>query len=137
MTVLIAGGGTGGHLFPGIALAEELRARGHEVCFVGTARGIEAKAVPLAGWPLELIEVSGMKGRGTLDTLSGLLRVPRALGQSGEILRRLRPQLVVGVSGYASGPMVLRAAMARIPTAILEQNSVPGITNRILAVWCA
>lgn len=132
MNVVIAGGGTGGHLFPGIALAEELRSRGHAVTFVGTARGIEAKAVPEAGWPLELIEVEGLKGRGALATLRGLGRVPRAIAQSGAILRRVEPGLVVGVGGYASGPMVLRAAMARIPTAILEQNSVPGMTNRIL-----
>lgn len=132
MKILIAGGGTGGHLFPGIALAEELRARGHEVSFVGTARGIEARAVPEAGWPLELIEVTGLKGRGPLASLKGLARLPLALLQSRAILRRQVPELVVGVGGYASGPMVLAAAMARVPTAILEQNSVPGVTNRIL-----
>ncbi len=132
MNVVIAGGGTGGHLFPGIALAEELRARGHEVTFVGTERGIEARVLPIEGWPLELIDVRGLKGGGLGGALKGSLHVPRALLQSGKILKKVRPGLVVGVGGYASGPMVLRAAMSRIPTAILEQNSVPGITNRML-----
>jgi UDP-N-acetylglucosamine--N-acetylmuramyl-(pentapeptide) pyrophosphoryl-undecaprenol N-acetylglucosamine transferase len=132
MQIIIAGGGTGGHLFPGIAIAEELRARGHAVTFVGTARGIEARVLPNEGWPLELIQVRGIKGGGVGGTLQGLFAVPRALAQSRAILRRIRPQLVVGVGGYASGPMVMRAAMMGLPTAILEQNSVPGVTNRIL-----
>jgi len=132
MRVLIAGGGTGGHLFPGIALAEELVRRGDTVVFVGTERGIESRAVPKEGFPLELIDVGGLKGKGLGGVVRGLLRVPRALLQSLAILRRHRPDLVVGVGGYASGPMVLAAALSGRPTAILEQNSVPGITNRIL-----
>lgn len=132
MKVVIAGGGTGGHLFPGIAVAEELAARGHEVRFVGTARGIEAKVCPKEGWPLDLIDVGGLKGGGVLGILKGLARVPRAMLQSFALLRRLKPDLVVGVGGYASGPVVLAAALSGRPTAILEQNSVPGITNRIL-----
>ncbi|MCB9753947.1 MAG: undecaprenyldiphospho-muramoylpentapeptide beta-N-acetylglucosaminyltransferase [Myxococcales bacterium] len=133
MRVMIAGGGTGGHLFPGIALAEEVRARGGEVVFVGTERGIEARVLPAQGWPLELIEVSGIKGRGVRGLLTGLLRLPRAWWQSRAILRRVRPDVVIGVGGYASGPIVATAALMRIPTAIMEQNSIPGITNRILA----
>jgi UDP-N-acetylglucosamine--N-acetylmuramyl-(pentapeptide) pyrophosphoryl-undecaprenol N-acetylglucosamine transferase len=132
MKVIVAGGGTGGHLFPGIAVAEELRARGHEVRFVGTARGIEARVCPKEGWPLDLIDVAGLKGGGPLGILKGLFRVPRALLQSLAILRREKPDLVVGVGGYASGPMVMAAALTGRPTAILEQNSVPGITNRML-----
>jgi UDP-N-acetylglucosamine--N-acetylmuramyl-(pentapeptide) pyrophosphoryl-undecaprenol N-acetylglucosamine transferase len=132
MLVIIAGGGTGGHLFPGIAVAEELQARGHEVRFVGTARGIEAKVCPRDGWPLDLIDVAGLKGGGILGILRGLLRVPRAILQSRRILKAHKPNLVVGVGGYASGPMVLAAALAGVPTAILEQNSVPGFTNRVL-----
>lgn len=132
MRVVIAGGGTGGHLFPGVALAEELRARGHDVTFVGTARGIEARVLPELGWPLEIIEVSGLKGAGLGAKARGAAQIPRALARSNEILKRLSPGLVVGVGGYASGPVVLRAAMRGIPTAILEQNSVPGITNRLL-----
>ncbi len=133
MRVIIAGGGTGGHLFPGIALAEEFRARGDvDVLFVGTKQGIEARVVPREGWPLELIDVGGLKGSGVGGVVRGLLRVPRAIVQSVRILRRFRPDLVVGVGGYASGPLVLAAAMMGKPTAILEQNSVPGITNRML-----
>jgi UDP-N-acetylglucosamine--N-acetylmuramyl-(pentapeptide) pyrophosphoryl-undecaprenol N-acetylglucosamine transferase len=130
--VLFAGGGTGGHLFPGLAVAEELMARGHQILFCGTARGIEARVVPEEGYPLELIDVAGLKGGGLSAIVRGMLRLPRALFQSLTILRRHRPDLVVGVGGYASGPMVLAAYLRRLPTAILEQNSVPGITNRIL-----
>jgi UDP-N-acetylglucosamine--N-acetylmuramyl-(pentapeptide) pyrophosphoryl-undecaprenol N-acetylglucosamine transferase len=132
MRVVIAGGGTGGHLFPGIAVAEELTARGHEVTFVGTARGIEARVVPGLGWPLELIDVSGLKGAGAGGFAKGMVRLPKALGQSFAVLKRVQPDMVVGVGGYASGPMVLAAALSGRPTAILEQNSVPGFTNRTL-----
>jgi UDP-N-acetylglucosamine--N-acetylmuramyl-(pentapeptide) pyrophosphoryl-undecaprenol N-acetylglucosamine transferase len=132
MKIIIAGGGTGGHLFPGIAVAEELVARGHEVRFVGTEKGIEARAVPKAGYALDLIEISGIKKKGFTGTLSGLLRVPRAMSQSRAILKRENPAVVVGVGGYASGPMVLAAALGGRPTAILEQNSVPGFTNKTL-----
>src|SRR5579863_509989 len=132
MRIIIAGGGTGGHLFPGIAVAEELTSRGHEVSFVGTARGIEARAVPQAGFKLELIDISGLKSTGFTARLKGIYRVPKALLQSLSILRRIKPALVIGVGGYASGPMVLAAWMSGRPTAILEQNSVPGFTNRTL-----
>jgi UDP-N-acetylglucosamine--N-acetylmuramyl-(pentapeptide) pyrophosphoryl-undecaprenol N-acetylglucosamine transferase len=132
--LLIAGGGTGGHLFPGIAVAEEVKARdaANEVLFVGTARGIEARVCPKQGWPLELIDASGLKTVGALGALRGLMRVPRALVQSRRILREFRPDAVLGVGGYASGPVVLAARLGGIPTAILEQNSVPGLANKIL-----
>ena len=133
MKLLIAGGGTGGHLFPGIALADEaIRRGGSEVLFVGTSRGIEAKAVPTAGYRLETLEVSGLKHMGLASTIRGLVRLPLALLRSFAILRKFRPDVVVGVGGYASGPMVLAAALAGYATAIQEQNSVPGITNRSL-----
>src|SRR3954468_6422254 len=111
MQVVIAGGGTGGHLFPRIAVAEELVARGHQVTFVGTERGIEARVCPKEGWPLELIEVGGIKGGGVGGPVKGLLRVPRAMSQSRAILKKLDPGLVLGVGGYASGPVVLAAAL--------------------------
>ena len=133
LRVMIAGGGTGGHLFPGVALAEQVIEAGGEVCFVGTERGIEARVVPELGHPLELIEVSGIKGRGIKGLISGLLRLPKAWLQSRAIIRRFDPDVVVGVGGYASGPIVATAAMMGRKTAILEQNSVPGVTNRILA----
>lgn len=133
MRLLIAGGGTGGHLYPGIALADEvIRRGGSEVLFVGTSRGIETRAVPAAGYPLETLEVTGLKRMGLAGTVRGLFRVPLAILRSFAILRRFRPDVVVGVGGYASGPMVLAAALAGYATAIQEQNSVPGITNRIL-----
>ena len=133
MRVLIAGGGTGGHLYPGIALAEEVTARpGGQVLFVGTARGLESKLVPAAGFPLELIEVSGLNRVGLAGVLKGLGRLPRAFLASRAVLARFRPDLVVGVGGYASGPLVMAAALSGYPTAIQEQNSHPGITNRIL-----
>lgn len=132
LRVMIAGGGTGGHLFPGIALAEQIVAGGGQVRFVGTERGIEARVVPQQGYGLDLIEVSGIKGRGIKGLISGLLRLPRAWLQSRRIIREFDPDVVVGVGGYASGPIVATAWLMRKPTAILEQNSVPGITNRIL-----
>ncbi len=134
MRLLIAGGGTGGHLFPGVAIAEELRAResGAAVRFVGTRRGIEARVLPELGWELSLIEVSGLKTVGVLGALRGLLRLPRALWQARRIVREFRPDAVIGVGGYASGPVVLMARLAGVPTAICEQNSIPGLTNKIL-----
>lgn len=134
MRLLIAGGGTGGHLYPGVALAEEFTTRraGNEVLFVGTRRGLEARVIPDLGYPLEFIEVSGLKGTGLVNRARGLLRLPWALVQSFQILRRFRPDVAVGVGGYASGPMILAAWLCRVPTAVLEQNTVPGVTNRIL-----
>lgn len=131
MRVLIAGGGTGGHLFPGLAVADELRGRGASVSFAGTAKGLEARLVPQQGYPLSLIDVAGLKGRG-LRGLRDALRWPRTALQALQLLRRQRPDVVVGVGGYASGPVVLLASLLRIPTAVLEQNSVPGVTNRLL-----
>ena len=132
MRLLVAGGGTGGHLFPGIAIADEVAHRGGQALFVGTSRGIETRAVPAAGYELETLDVSGIKRMGVLGTVRGLLRVPLAVLRSFSILRRCKPDVVLGVGGYASGPMVLAAALARYPTAIQEQNSVPGFTNRVL-----
>ncbi len=134
MRFVIAGGGTGGHLFPGIAMAEEIVARNPEnqVLFVGTARGIEAREVPRAGFRLELIEVTGLKGKGVRARMAGLAKLPWALLRSLRILARFRPGVVLGVGGYASGPVLLAARLLGIPTAIQEQNAAPGITNRIL-----
>ncbi len=132
LRVLIAGGGTGGHLYPGIALAEEITATGGEVLFVGTAKGLETKLVPDAGFPLELMEVSGLKRTGLRGLLRGLALLPKAFFRARAILRRFKPDLVVGVGGYASGPLVFAAALTGYPTAVQEQNSRPGFTNRVL-----
>ncbi|MBL4632558.1 MAG: glycosyltransferase, partial [Kofleriaceae bacterium] len=132
--LVIAGGGTGGHLFPGVAVAEEFLGRHPEgeVLFVGTERGIESRILPGLGYELAKIEVSGLKTVGLLGALRGALRIPGALKQSRALLREFAPTVVIGVGGYASGPVVLAAQRMGIPTAILEQNSVPGLTNRIL-----
>lgn len=135
MKLIIAGGGTGGHLFPGIAVAEEFLTRdpANEVLFVGTERGIEARAVPAAGYPLELISAAGIRGKGTLSQLKGAAMMVFGYAQSRKILKRFRPDMVLGVGGYASLPMVLAARGMQIPRFIHEQNAIPGLTNRLLA----
>ena len=134
MRMMVAGGGTGGHVFPGVALAEEVVGRhpDNDVVFVGTALGLEARVVPEAGFPIELIRVKGLKGKGPVKLLANLLMLPRAFLQCLRVLRRWRPDVVVGVGGYASGPVVLAAWLLRIPTAVQEQNAVAGFTNRVL-----
>ncbi len=134
MKVLIAGGGTGGHLYPGIALAEEVVTRHHanQVVFVGTERGLEARVVPAAGYKLETIRAQGLKGKGVVGLLKGLFALPMAFVESIRILQRHKPDVVVGVGGYSSGPVVLAAALMGIPTAVQEQNALPGLTNKLL-----
>ena len=135
MKFLLAGGGTGGHLFPGIAIAEALRRRkaGAEICFVGRPEGIEARAVPAAGFRLETIGVSGFKGEGIATVLARVVTALKALVRSIGIIRRFRPDLVIGLGAYVSGPVLLAARILAIPTAIQEQNVVPGWTNRVLS----
>ena len=134
MKLLIAGGGTGGHLFPGVAIADELRARDAtaSIKFVGTRRGIEARVLPELGWDVDFIEVSGLKTVGVLGALRGLVRLPRAYWQARRVVRQFAPDVVIGVGGYASGPVVLAARMRGIATAICEQNSIPGLANKLL-----
>ncbi|HXJ23300.1 MAG TPA: undecaprenyldiphospho-muramoylpentapeptide beta-N-acetylglucosaminyltransferase [Polyangia bacterium] len=132
LRLMIAGGGTGGHLYPGIAVADAVRAAGGEVVFVGTERGLETRLVPQAGYELELVSVSGLKRMGAAGLVRGLKRLPSAFLASRRILKRHRPDVVLGVGGYASGPLVFTAALCGFPTAVQEQNSVPGFTNRVL-----
>ncbi|HEY1371068.1 MAG TPA: undecaprenyldiphospho-muramoylpentapeptide beta-N-acetylglucosaminyltransferase [Candidatus Binatia bacterium] len=134
MRVIVAGGGTGGHLFPGLAVAQEFKRRDatNEILFVGTAQGIEVRAVPAAGFPLELIPVKGLKGRGVRGLMQGLYGIPASFLRSLGILRRFRPDYVLGVGGYASGPLLLAAKTRRVRTAILEENLRPGLTNEML-----
>jgi UDP-N-acetylglucosamine--N-acetylmuramyl-(pentapeptide) pyrophosphoryl-undecaprenol N-acetylglucosamine transferase len=134
MRLLVAGGGTGGHLFPGLALGEEVKTRHprNDVLFVGSARGIEAREVPKAGYPLRIIDVGPLKRQGFFGLLKGLFRLPKSLFQSIKILRQFDPDVVVGVGGYASGPVVFAAWLLGIATAIQEQNALPGFTNRAL-----
>lgn len=133
MKLLIAGGGTGGHLFSGIAVARELLRRGmHEVLFVGARRGIEARLLPKEELPYRLITVGGLKRMGLLKTLVNLFRLPVGLVQSFWIVLTNRPDVALGVGGYASGPVILAAWLFGRPVVLIEQNSRPGLTNRIL-----
>ena len=133
--LMLAGGGTGGHLFPGLAVAEEWRRRhpGSAVAVVGTGRAVERRAVPAAGCELLFISARPLRGRNLGDQVLSIAALPLALVQAVELLRRFRPTAVVGLGGYASGPVVLAAAALRIPTAVMEQNTVPGSTNRLLS----
>jgi UDP-N-acetylglucosamine--N-acetylmuramyl-(pentapeptide) pyrophosphoryl-undecaprenol N-acetylglucosamine transferase len=135
MRILIAGGGTGGHLFPGIAVAEEFLARdpNNEVLFVGTERGIEARVLPRSGYRLECISTTGMRGKSVRSKIKGVWLLLLGYVQSRKIIRSFKPDLVLGVGGYASGPLVLAARNCSCKCFIHEQNAVPGLTNRILA----
>lgn len=133
MRVLIMAGGTGGHVFPALAVAEDLRVRGHTVTWLGTARGIEARLVPQAGIALETISVTGLRGKGWLAVLAAPWRLARALWQALAVLRYVRPQAVLGMGGFASGPGGLAAWLCRVPLVVHEQNAIPGLTNRLLA----
>jgi UDP-N-acetylglucosamine--N-acetylmuramyl-(pentapeptide) pyrophosphoryl-undecaprenol N-acetylglucosamine transferase len=135
MKLLVAGGGTGGHLFPGMAVAEEFLARdpSNEVLFVGTERGIEARAVPAAGYRIELVTAAGIRGKGLFSQLKGAAMILYGYALSRKILKSFRPDMVLGVGGYASLPMVLAAKGMQIPRYIHEQNAIPGMTNKLLA----
>jgi UDP-N-acetylglucosamine--N-acetylmuramyl-(pentapeptide) pyrophosphoryl-undecaprenol N-acetylglucosamine transferase len=135
LRVVIAGGGTGGHLFPGLAVARELTSRrpGARVTFAGTAQGIESRLIPREGFELDLIRSFGLKGKSVREAIRGAATLPASLFDAWRIVSARRPQLVIGVGGYSSGPVVLVAALRGIPTMVLEQNAVPGLTNRLLA----
>ncbi|MBI5666138.1 MAG: undecaprenyldiphospho-muramoylpentapeptide beta-N-acetylglucosaminyltransferase [Nitrospirae bacterium] len=134
MKIIITGGGTGGHLFPALALAKELRntVADANVTFVGTTRGLEARVIPREGYDIRFIRSEGLVGKGLFKTVKSLMKVPISLQDSKIILREIKPDLVLGVGGYSSGPVVLRAKMMGIPTIIHEQNTVPGFANKIL-----
>ena len=135
LRVVIAGGGTGGHLYPGIAVARELLSRrpDAQISFAGTARGIEARVMPREGFPLDVIRSGGLKGKSLADRARGAWLLPMGLADAWRIVSARRPHLVIGVGGYSSGPVVLVAALRGMPTMLLEQNAVPGLTNRLLA----
>ncbi len=132
LRIVIAGGGTGGHVIPALAIGRELHERhGAELLFIGTARGLETKLVPGAGFQLELVRSGQLKNVSLATRLKTLNDLPRGVTRCITLLRQFRPQVVVGVGGYASGPAVLAAALLRIPTLAYEPNAVPGLTNRI------
>ncbi len=134
MRAILAGGGTGGHVIPALAIAQELQKRyGAEVLFIGTARGIENRLVPAAGFPLRLVQVGALNKVDLKTRLKTLFDLPRAVWDSRRILAEFRPDVVIGVGGYASGPAMLAAILKRIPTLAFEPNVVPGFANRIVA----
>jgi UDP-N-acetylglucosamine--N-acetylmuramyl-(pentapeptide) pyrophosphoryl-undecaprenol N-acetylglucosamine transferase len=143
MKMLVAGGGTGGHVFPALAVAQEWLRHGKEIgeardaVFVGTARGLENKLVPPTGIPLELIRSAGLKGMGGMKLARNLATLGPAYMDSRAILRKHEFDVAFGVGGYAAGPILLAAAMRGIPLVIFEPNAAPGLTNRILARFAA
>jgi UDP-N-acetylglucosamine--N-acetylmuramyl-(pentapeptide) pyrophosphoryl-undecaprenol N-acetylglucosamine transferase len=133
-TLLIAGGGTGGHIYPAIAIACEYveRDASRKVVFVGTERGLEKQIVPKAGFPLELINVAALKGKSGLDLVRNIARLPVGFVQAWRVLVRCHPDVVLGVGGYSSGPVLVAAKLRGVPTIIHEANAFPGLANRIL-----
>ncbi len=137
MRVIFAGGGTGGHLFPGLAVAQEFLRRDREtqILFVGTEQGIEFRVVPKEGLKLEALKVKGMKGRGLRGLLDAAYGVPASVWRSLAIIREFRPDCVIGLGGYASAPMLVAGKLKGIRCAVMEQNLRPGFTNKILGRW--
>ena len=136
MRVLIAGGGTGGHVIPALAIARELRdTHGAEVRFVGTARGLETRLVPEAGFPLELIRVGQLKNVSVATRVRTMADLPLGVMRCVKLVRSFTPDVVVGVGGYASGPAMMAAILLRVPTLAFEPNAAPGLANRLVGKW--
>jgi len=134
MRAILAGGGTGGHVIPALAIANELKkSYGAEVLFIGTARGIENRLVPAAGYPLQLVRVGALKNVSLVTRAKTAFDLPRALWDAGRMLNEFAPDVVIGVGGYASGPAMLAAVVKHIPTLAVEANVVPGFANRLVA----
>jgi UDP-N-acetylglucosamine--N-acetylmuramyl-(pentapeptide) pyrophosphoryl-undecaprenol N-acetylglucosamine transferase len=136
MRIIIAGGGTGGHVIPALAIAQQLKKQfDAEVLFVGTARGIETRLVPQAGFPLELIQVGALKNVSLMTRAKTMFDLPRAIAACSRMLTEFDPEVVIGVGGYASGPAMVAALRRRLPTLAFEPNVVPGFANRMIARW--
>jgi UDP-N-acetylglucosamine--N-acetylmuramyl-(pentapeptide) pyrophosphoryl-undecaprenol N-acetylglucosamine transferase len=140
--ILMAAGGTGGHIFPALAVAEEMRRRSltsgserveYETVFLGSGRGLEARLIPGSGYRLETIQGAGLKGLSGWKWTRNAAKLPRSAFEAARLLYRLRPGAVVGIGGYISGPVMMEAALAGIPTLLYEPNAIPGFTNRVLA----
>jgi UDP-N-acetylglucosamine--N-acetylmuramyl-(pentapeptide) pyrophosphoryl-undecaprenol N-acetylglucosamine transferase len=132
-TFVMAGGGTGGHVIPALAVARELRARGHTLLFIGTRRGMESKLVPAENFPIEWIEIGGLKRVGFRQTLTTLAELPWSVWQAARMLERANPAAVFSTGGFVAGPVLLAALWKRLPVAVMEPNAVPGFTHRKLA----
>ena len=135
LSILIAGGGTGGHLFPGIAVGNEVRDRSPDadILFVTAGREIESRILDRAGFRQECLSVEGIKGRGIVKSLISIFKLPGSFFQSMAIIKRTSPDMVLGVGGYSSGPLCLAGKLMGVPVAVHEQNSYPGLTNRVLS----
>jgi len=131
--ILIMAGGTGGHVFPALAVADNLNARGHQVFWMGTARGIEAKLVPVAGYPLTYISVQGLRGNGLLGWLLAPFKLIKAVYEALVAIRKIKPDVVLGLGGFASGPGGVAAWLLTKPVVIHEQNAIAGLTNNLLS----
>ena len=134
MKILIAGGGTGGHLFPAVAIAQEFKMKDNSarILFVGTEKGIESRVVPREGFEIRFISAEGLKGRGILKKVKSVCKIPIGIMQSIKILKDYKPDIVIGVGGYASGPIGIASVLLGYPLVIQEQNLFPGVTNKIL-----
>lgn len=132
MSVVIAGGGTGGHIFPALAVGQELVSRNVGIMFVGTRKGLESDLVPKRGWKIEYLSSPRWKGESGLGRVKAMIQMPLAIARAWKMLSVASPDVVIGVGGYASAPVVMAAALKRIPSLVMEQNSIPGLTNRIL-----
>lgn len=145
LRILVAAGGTGGHIFPALAVAEELRLRwttgssdqggkkGVDIQFLGTRRGLESRVIPAAGFALRVVSAAGLKGISGIKRLKNLMILPRTALETAQALSQFRPHVVVGMGAYLTGPVMVEAALAGIPTLLIEPNAVPGFTNRVLA----
>jgi len=138
MRVIVAGGGTGGHVIPALAIAHELSTRySAEIVFIGTARGIETRLVPAAGYELKLIEVGALNQVSLATRLKTLTALPHAIVTAYQFIRRFRPGVIIGVGGYASGPAMMAASLAGVPRLVFEPNRVPGLANRLIGVMAS
>ena len=131
--VMIMAGGTGGHVFPALAVADELKQRGVEISWIGTAKGIEARLVPESGYILSEIKVQGLRGNGALGWFVAPFKIVKAVWEALSVMRELKPDVVMGLGGFASGPGGVAAWLLKKPLVIHEQNAIPGLTNRLLS----
>lgn len=134
-TVMIMAGGTGGHIFPGLEIARALKAQGHQVCWLGSAGRMETRLVPEAGIDLDTVTIDGLRGKGRLSLLAAPWRLLKATLQARRIIRRRRPDVILGLGGFASGPGGLAARWLGVPLYVHEQNAIAGVTNRVLSRW--
>ena len=133
--VLIMAGGTGGHVFPALAVAEELKNRAVDVFWMGTEKGIESKLVPAAGLPISFINVQGLRGNGMLGWLLAPFKLVKAVLEALSVIRTIKPDVVLGLGGFASGPGGIAAKLVAKPLVIHEQNAIPGLTNKLLSKY--